>query len=575
MFENVILNYLKLDDNNVHNVDELIDSYNQNDMLDVLKDKLMNLRIIDPNCGNGRYLIDVTRLLFKIHEKLMQYDENPNMTKHAWMVYDSIHGIDRDKHNIDECKFKLTKIFNEYIPDFTTYYFHAKIIHANALVEDPLICPDAFRWSDMFNNIINNGGFDICLGNISFNYDKKSMKSWGEYLADNYLTYSNIKNIYSLFFEKAMNNLKDNGVLSFISPNMFLNSLAQKKIRRYLLTYFIDSFFDYRNMDKTSVFLSDLCMITLSKINKSNDMINVNNKFTLNQNYLNELRFNFFNREIFEVYDDIMLRHEYVRDFDFTITHRGVHAHFNKDFIIDEETYNYLMYHEPESSHFIKPVIKGCDISKNSIKEDNRYVIFLRDDINIQIDEYPFIKNYLYHELGESYPNDGYFNEHDYIKNERFEIKDYRNDYKIYENPKIIYPLLNSEIFAIWDDENYYLFDNLGMITCDDTNMLKLLYAMFNSKVYKFLVHMKMNILGKVTSVKKDNIETLPFVIPDEARMCLIVENVDKLINHDYKDNDEKIFLEYKLNFLVYSLFGLSYHEVDVIENYLEQIMLI
>lgn len=86
---------------------------------------------------------------------------------------------------------------------------------------------------------------------------------------------------------------------------------------------------------------------------------------------------------------------------------------------------------------------------------------------------------------------------------------------------------------------------------------------------------MKMNILGKVTSVKKDNIETLPFVIPDEARMCLIVENVDKLINHDYKDNDEKIFLEYKLNFLVYSLFGLSYHEVDVIENYLEQIMLI
>lgn len=125
------------------------------------------------------------------------------------------------------------------------------------------------------------------------------------------------------------------------------------------------------------------------------------------------------------------------------------------------------------------------------------------------------------------------------------------------------------------DDENYYLFDNLGMITCDDTNMLKLLYAMFNSKVYKFLVHMKMNILGKVTSVKKDNIETLPFVIPDEARMCLIVENVDKLINHDYKDNDEKIFLEYKLNFLVYSLFGLSYHEVDVIENYLEQIMLI
>lgn len=573
MFENVVLNYLRYDDNEVNSVDELVNSYVENDVVNILEDKLCNLRILDPNCGNGRYLVGVTQLLFRIHEKLMDFEENPSIIKRAWIIYDSIYAIDYDKHNIFECKDKLTRIFSRYIPNFTDYYFHAKIIHANPLVDDPLICPEAFNWHDVFNEVLDVGGFDICIGNISFSPDMKVIRKWGEYLSEHYVTYSNIKNIYSLFYERSLKNMKKDGVLSFISPNRFLNSLAEKKLRGYLLTFFIDSFSDFRNMDKKRIFTRDLCCITITNKQVQNDKINVNNRFKLNQNYLSSLRFNFFDRSIFEVYDKIMSQYNYIRDFDFQVTHRGLRTHLNKDFIIDDETYDYLMYHEPESSHFIKPVIKGCDVRKGLINHENRYVIFTREDLNIHMEEYPFIQNYLYKTIKDSSPSNGNIRKDDYIRNEMFEIKEYEDDYKIYENEKIIYPIISNEIFGLWDNDNYYIFDNLGIIVSSDMDMLKILYAMFNSNVYKFLLHMKMNILTKAISIKKEFVETLPFIMPDDAKKYLIVDNVDKLINNDYSDEEEKLYLESKINFLIYSVFGLSYKDVDVIENYLEQVM--
>jgi hypothetical protein len=107
--------------------------------------------------------------------------------------------------------------------------------------EEAKLFQNAIEWRFEFPNLLeadgNFGGFDIVIGNppyISANNLKRQLgKTNYEHLKSLFTTSKGTIDIYILFFELSIKLLKDNGVLTFITPNRYLSVSYGKALREY------------------------------------------------------------------------------------------------------------------------------------------------------------------------------------------------------------------------------------------------------------------------------------------------------------------------------------------------------
>jgi hypothetical protein len=111
----------------------------------------------------------------------------------------------------------------------------------NSLIDDIAIAGDkAFNWQNEFPQIFEKGGFDVIIGNPPYVRSRELFNDIEKkYFIDNYDTTSYQLDLYKLFIEKSTKLLNDNGLLSFITPSVFLINEYDKPLRKYLLDKFI------------------------------------------------------------------------------------------------------------------------------------------------------------------------------------------------------------------------------------------------------------------------------------------------------------------------------------------------
>ena len=91
-----------------------------------------------------------------------------------------------------------------------------------------------FHWFAEFYSIINNGGFDVIIGNPPYVEYSKVKK---DYKVKNYAT-EEAGNIYALVIENCVNVLKDNGYLSMIVQNSIVCTKRMIPIQKLLMQNF-------------------------------------------------------------------------------------------------------------------------------------------------------------------------------------------------------------------------------------------------------------------------------------------------------------------------------------------------
>ncbi|OFX37770.1 MAG: hypothetical protein A2X08_01825 [Bacteroidetes bacterium GWA2_32_17] len=93
-------------------------------------------------------------------------------------------------------------------------------------------------YNDAFSPKIQNGGFDIVLGNPPWVDIKGHPQELVKYYFDKFSTTENRINLYSIFIEQGLKILSKNGVFGFIIPNSILYQSSYEKIRRLILKDF-------------------------------------------------------------------------------------------------------------------------------------------------------------------------------------------------------------------------------------------------------------------------------------------------------------------------------------------------
>lgn len=228
-------------------------------------DEISSIKIVDPACGSGSFLIGALQYLFDYHrdyyiskDKQSKGGRDNPMTPDGLLttsekkriLLNNIFGVDLDANAVEVTKLSLLLKCLEGETDASINHqlilFNERVLptldcnikNGNSLIdtdyydnqldfgEEKKIRP--FNWQKAFPEVFKQGGFDVVIGNppyirlqglletqpLSVDYYRKCFKS------------ANVGNfdLYVLFDERGLNLLNDQGILGYIQPHKFFQA---------------------------------------------------------------------------------------------------------------------------------------------------------------------------------------------------------------------------------------------------------------------------------------------------------------------------------------------------------------
>jgi adenine-specific DNA-methyltransferase len=172
------------------------------------KEDLENLKIADISCGCGGFLLTASKKLKK--STRLSYRE---------IFKNNIYGLDIQEYSINRTKILLSLLALSDGEDERSFKF-------NLFVDDALI----FNWS---KNLKKFTGFDVILGNPPYVCARNLPEETLLKLQKFEVCKSGNSDLYIPFFQLGIQNLKDAGILGFITMNSFFKSLNGRNLREY------------------------------------------------------------------------------------------------------------------------------------------------------------------------------------------------------------------------------------------------------------------------------------------------------------------------------------------------------
>jgi type I restriction-modification system DNA methylase subunit len=242
-----------------------------------------NLRILDPACGSGSFLIGAYQFLLDWHRDQYVNDGPGKWTKGKtprlyqsqkgeWqlttderkrILLNNIYGVDIDHQAVEVTKLSLLlkvlegedeqsigkqmKLFQERVlPDLSNnikcgnsligpdFYDNQQM---NIFDEEEMYRVNAFDWEAEFANIMESEGFDTVIGN----------PPWGAEFSEDELSYLRKINkdiivrmidSFMYFVYQSSNKVKTSGYFGMILPDVVLYQNDNEKLRKYIINHF-------------------------------------------------------------------------------------------------------------------------------------------------------------------------------------------------------------------------------------------------------------------------------------------------------------------------------------------------
>ena len=195
---------------------------------------LGDLRVLDPACGEGAFLLGIARLV----QRRGLGSEEPGALHRA--LRRSVFGVDVDARAVAATRQNLHQAIGG--SDSGASQWQENIRTGNALVGQDFRAASAdlrtprgmnpFHWPREFPEVYRRGGFDVVVGNPPYGAEIhpaearlfRARYALAQYRLDTYL----------LFIERCLHLLRPGGCLGLIIPNTWLTNLRYDKIRRHL-----------------------------------------------------------------------------------------------------------------------------------------------------------------------------------------------------------------------------------------------------------------------------------------------------------------------------------------------------
>ncbi|MGH2074451.1 Eco57I restriction-modification methylase domain-containing protein [Aerococcus urinaeequi] len=421
-------------------------------------------------------------------------------------------------------------------------------------------------------------GFDAVIGNPPYIHFETMDKPLRDFYNKNakklgFSSYAARGDIYTLFYEKGIQLLKQGGILTYITSNKWMRASYGAKLRDFFVKdtnplFLVDlgaGIFDSATVDTN--------ILILQKGNNEHNVKAIKYAVEDVENMSVYIRQHAVNIDykvgeswviLNEIEQSIKRKVESkgipLKEWDVKIN-RGILTGLNEAFIITKEKRDELIREDSKSAEIIRPILRGRDIKRYSYSFANLYVITAYKGINAIIkSDYPAIFNHLKQfeqklkQRGqvEGKPDRPGSNQHHWTELDNNISLEKLEDFS---KQKIIYPNM-TKYLPFYLDNKSYLTNQKAFIIIGEH--LATLTAFFNSSLFKFVYSDNFpELQGGTRELSKIFFEKLVIKYPTDEHEQYYQDLVAKIQTQKQqnldttileKTLDDKFFEEYELN---------------------------
>ncbi|MEK6953055.1 MAG: N-6 DNA methylase, partial [Nanoarchaeota archaeon] len=224
----------------------VVDYIVKNTIGELAKDKkfdLKNIKVLDPACGSGSFLMKAFDYLMTLDKKksgeisqtkLDLTGASASYGRKVEILKENIFGVDLDPKAVEIAQLNLLLKTAEKKHRLPILQENIKV--GNSLIDDSAVAGDrAFKWEDEFKEIMKDGGFDVVIGNPPYVEARQIEQKFVDFYRKFYKTAGNRVNTFPLFIERSINLLKEKGFFGMIIHKNSIRSNDYEKLRKFVL----------------------------------------------------------------------------------------------------------------------------------------------------------------------------------------------------------------------------------------------------------------------------------------------------------------------------------------------------
>lgn len=456
---------------------------------------------------------------------------------------------------------------------------------------DQNACSDFFDASWMFNI---SDGFDIVIGNPPYVQLQKNKGSYAKkYEHCGYESYDRSGDMYALFAERSGQLVCDGGSVCLIIPNKWLIIESGLQLRKHLRKYRIKQLLNFGDVQFFDNATTYVCILLMSKeppcktcqaLSTNSKLYSGNFELTVAQE-LKEKSTITFTENHWLIMDSVQASINQkmeagalpLKEWDLSI-YRGVLTGYNDAFFINEEDYRRIVEQDKNARKLIHPLLRGRDITNFCTAPSGQYLISTFPSLNIDIDDYPGIKEHLLsfgikrlEQSGKKYTDaDGKsFSARKKTSFRWFETQDSIGYWRDFFAPKIVYPNITIKFPFSYDETGKISNDKTFILTSQNKSTLLFLLAILNSRIAKFWIWYHCPELnGGAREIRKVYFESFPvpdLSVTDKEQLLLLSTEIisKKAFDKDYSSELEAI------ETLLAEHYGFSAEEIQALDNFI------
>jgi len=267
----------------------------------------LELRVLDPACGSGSFLIRAFERVCEHWQAAMMKNEKLRRPQECWMDQETgdihlttdlkrriltanIYGVDIDQGAVEVTQLSLylkmlegenrttmareRDLFGSTVAILPPLEENIKcgnslIASDFSMVPEELLRVNAFDWEVQFREIMKNGGFDAVIGNPPYVLlQTLEDQDVFHYLAMSYASAKYKIDTYQVFMERAIRLTRQGGFFGFITPNSYLHNKFAVDLRCFILcnsNVMVLRTFQYSVFKGASV---DTCILIVQRMEK-------------------------------------------------------------------------------------------------------------------------------------------------------------------------------------------------------------------------------------------------------------------------------------------------------------------
>jgi len=459
------------------------------------RNRMKTLRIVDPACGSGVFLVmafdymkaELTRVNDKIAALKGEY-VGDLFDPDSEILTNNLFGVDVNAESIEIAKLSLWVKTARRGKPLDSLDKNLKV--GDSLIEDSnyAYLAHGFTWASAFPDIIDEGGFDIVLGNPPY-VRMEFLKAMKPYLEMRFEVVSDRADLYCYFFERGLNLLKPGGRLGYISSSTFFKTGSGKPLRNFLRQKgTIETVVDFGDLQVFEGVTTYPVVITIRRDKpvkkhelqfwKLDNLPDANFRASFEkrkepylQSGLSMGSWELESPSLKALRDKIREGRKTLKDV-YGSPLYGIKTGYNAAFVIDTPTRESICAQDPKSANLLKPFLEGKDLKRWHDEPRGLSIIFIPKN-KIDIDDYPAVRDWLlpFKERLEKRAT----------KQEWFELQQAQDAYSPhFIGKKVIWPHFSQGRKFSVDEEGLYINNKCFFVPVEDWFLM----ALLNSTLY-------------------------------------------------------------------------------------------